>query len=303
MSDIILIILTIIAPIILIAALGAGMDHHRVLDSRSLSRLIIYLFSPSLAFHSMANATLNGSEVVGLFSFAILVLLITTGLGWLVTVGFKMNKLAASAFVMSVTLTNIGNYGIPFCQFAFGQPGLERALVITVAYAMYAYSMGVVLASWGQASLWQATKNAFTVPTPYAAVLGLAVNYTGLPLPDLLTRVVGLLQGATVPMMLILLGIQIYRVKFAEAQWGIIFGASAMRLLGGPIIGVLIAGVLGLQGVTRQVAIMQSAMPTAVMATILATEFDSDPQLTSGAVMVTTTASIITLSLLLYLIW
>ncbi|MCP4428095.1 MAG: AEC family transporter, partial [Chloroflexi bacterium] len=120
--------------------------------------------------------------------------------------------------------------------------------------------------------------------------------------PELLMRVAGILRGAAIPLMLILLGIQISRVSFKGGQWRVILGASGIRLAGGALVGWLLATMLGLQGVTRQTAIIESSMPTAVIATILATEFESDASLVSGIVLASTLLSVITLSVLLYIL-
>lgn len=302
MSEIFSIILTIIAPIILVALIGVLLDRTLALDARTVSRLIIYAGSPALAFYSLANATLQSSEVTRLFGFAVTQTLLATILAWLVTYALKMDRLTASAFVLTAGLMNLGNYGIPFNEFAFGQAGLERAVIVTVGLQVVVYSVGVFVASWGRASIWQSAKNMAMVPTPYAAAAGLVVNFGGITVPTLIMRVVQILQSAAIPLMLILLGIQISRVKFKTGNWGIVFGAATMRLLGGPIIGLLVAAMFSLQGTSWQVAMIQSAMPTAVVTTILATEFNSDPQLASSVVLVSTLLSIFTLSVLLFLI-
>jgi hypothetical protein len=77
-------------------------------------------------------------------------------------------------------------------------------------------------------------------------------------------------------------------------------GVSLTRLVGGAVVGLLFATLLGLQGVTRQVAIVEAAMPTAVMASVLATEFDGDAELVSSVVLISTLLSLITLPILLY---
>lgn len=302
MSEILSIILTIIAPIILVASLGVLLERATTVDVRTLSRIIIYAASPALAFYSMANATLQSREVLHLLTFGLLQAGTATAAAWLLTRALKLDRLTASAFVLSVGFMNIGNYGIPFNEFAFGQPGLERALIITVAQGLYAYSIGVFVASWGRASIWQSLKNAALVPTPYAAVAGLVVNFGAIPVPPLLMRVVEILEGAAIPLMLLLLGMQISRVNFRGGRWNIVFGAATMRLIGGPLIGVFIATLLGLNGVTGQVAIMEAAMPTAVVTTILATEFGSDAKIASSVVLVSTLLSVISLSVLLYLV-
>lgn len=302
MPQILNIVLTIIAPIIVVAGLGGLLDRIKAFEARNLSRVTIYVASPALAFYGMANATIRSDELLGLVASGLLTASISAVIGWVISRVFKMPRLTASAFVLSVCMINIGNYGIPFNEFAFGRPGLERALVMAVTQIFFAYSVGVFLASWGRASILKSLKNAISVPGPYAAGLGLLVNFAHLPLPDLVMRVAYILQGAAVPLMLLLLGIQIARVEFRGGPWPIILGASGLRLVGGPLIGIAVATALGLEGVTWQVAVIQSAMPTAVVTTILATEFESDPQITSSVVLVSTLSSVATLSVLLYLV-
>jgi predicted permease len=302
MPQILSIVLTIIAPIIAVAGLGVWLDKVRPVDAKSLSRLIIYLTSPALIFYGMANAAIQPAELLDLLILSVTVLVSTTVIAWAITVLFKMPRITASAFVLAVSLANIANYGIPFNEFAFGQPGLERAVVITVIFGLYAHTVGVFVASWGRASVTQALKNVITIPTPYAALLGLLANFGYITLPDIVDRIAYILQGAAIPLMLLLLGIQIGRVSFSVKYWQLVLGASGLRLIGGAIIGWGSAGMLGLSGVTRQVAILEAAMPTAVIATILATQFDSDAELVSSITLASTLLSIITLSVLLFIL-
>ncbi len=298
MPQIINIILTTIAPIIVVAGLGALLDKTKKLEARSVSRVAIYLATPALAFYSLANSSLNKTELGNLVLFFILATSSITILAWLVSRWFKMERLTASAFVLSVSLINLSNYGIPLNEFAFGQVGLERALMLAVCGFIYSNTVGVFLASWGQASILQSFKNVLKVPTPYAAVLGIAVNQNLLTVPEGVMQVTGILRDAAVPLMLIMLGIQISRVS-VKGQWQLILGAAGLRLLGGMAIGVAIASYLGLEGITRQVAIVETSMPTAVTAALLATEFESDAELTGSIILVSTLLSIITLSVLL----
>jgi predicted permease len=94
--------------------------------------------------------------------------------------------------------------------------------------------------------------------------------------------------------MLIMLGIQVSRISH-QGKWGIMIGASFIKLVGGDAIGLLFALLLGLSGVTRQTAIVEAAMPTAVVAGVLATEFNSDARLVSSIILLSTLLSVLTL--------
>jgi predicted permease len=101
--------------------------------------------------------------------------------------------------------------------------------------------------------------------------------------------------------MLIMLGVQISRTTL-QGRWGLTVGVSLTRLIGGALVGLFFATLLGLTGITRQVAIIEAAMPTAVMASVLATEFKGDAKLVSSIVLLSTLLSLITLPILIFLL-
>ncbi|MEJ2599531.1 MAG: AEC family transporter, partial [Anaerolineales bacterium] len=57
--------------------------------------------------------------------------------------------------------------------------------------------------------------------------------------------------------------------------------------------------VLGLDGLTRQVGVIEASMPSAVLTIVLATEYDVEPTFVSAAVFTSTLASAFTLTPLL----
>jgi hypothetical protein len=301
MPQILNILLTTVAPIVLIAGLGAVLDKWKTIDTRTLSTVIIYFGSPALAFYSIASSSIDGREFGQLVLFALLCMIVITVVSWLISVGTRMNRLTSSAFVLSVALVNGLNYGVPLNEFAFGQAGLARAIIIGVIFALYSYSVGVFLASWGKASTGQAFKNVLLVPLPYLAFLGLAVNLANISVPPVIMRITQILGGLAIPLMLLMLGIQISRASL-QGRWRLMFGASMVRLVGGATIGILLALLLGLGGITRQVAIVESAMPTAVTAGVLATEFNSDAKLVSSIIMLSTLLSLLTLPFVIMLV-
>jgi hypothetical protein len=224
-----------------------------------------------------------------------------TAAAWLISLASNMDRLTGSAFVLSASVLNGINYGIPLNEFAFGQAGLERAVFLGVMFALYTYTMGVFLASSGQASVGSAFKNVLQIPLPYAAVLGLVVNLGQIPVPEMALKITRILGGMAVPLMLLILGIQLSRTSI-HGRWKVMLGASFTRLLGGAALGFLLASVLSLEGVTRQAAIVEASMPTAVVAGVLATEFKSDAELVSSIIVLSTLLSLLTLPFIILLV-
>lgn len=298
MSTLAEIIYNIISPILLVVAVAFVADRYLDIDPRSLSRLLVYVFTPFLIFKGVAFSDLSGSEAGQLVAVAILMSVGIALVAWMVAHWTQLDRRTAAAFTLSATLINAGNYGLPLNRFAFGAPGEERAIVFFIATVIVSYTLGVFLASFGNLSARLALRNVFGVPLVYAALLGLAVNLLNVDLPLPMTRAVGLMADAAIPAMLAVLGVQLSRASVRGRMQPIVL-ASALRLLVGPLIAVGLVALLGLEGLARQVAIVQSAMPTAVVTGVLAVEFGADAELVTATILVSTVASVITLSVLL----
>lgn len=301
MSSLLSIILSIIAPILAIAALGVLADRLFTIDTRTISRLALYFTSPALVFAGIANSSLQSDEIGQLALFTVLALGAVTCLGWVFTRLLRLSQRSTSAFLLAIALVNSGNYGLPFNEFAFGQAGLERALIFFTVSAVFANTVGVFLASRGSASIGRSFLNIFRNPLPYATVLGFLVNQGWLTVPEPALRVTDVLGRAAIPLLMLLLGIQLSRTSLG-GNMSVVLTATALRLVGSVLLALPLAALLGLNGLARQVGIVEASMPTAVMSIVLAVEYDSDAEIVSSVVLLSTLASIVTLSaLLLYL--
>jgi predicted permease len=187
---------------------------------------------------------------------------------------------------------------LPVSDFAFGKEGLQRAVIFFVVSSVWTNTVGIFVASRGTGTIRQALLNVFKAPLPYAILAGFALNATHLVLPVPLDRAVGLLSQATVPFMLILLGLQLSRTQ-VRGRLGPMVLAVFTRLIIGPLVAVALAALLGLGGLTRQVCVLQAAMPSAVSGAVLATLFGGDAEFVAATVLLSTLASMATLSVLL----
>jgi predicted permease len=101
--------------------------------------------------------------------------------------------------------------------------------------------------------------------------------------------------------MIILLGVELARVEWSRSLRAVGVGAG-MRLLLGPLVGLLLAIPFGLQGAALQGNIVETATPAAVTNTVLAAEYNLDSSLVTAIVFIGTILSPLTLTpLLVYL--
>ena len=136
------------------------------------------------------------------------------------------------------------------------------------------------------------------VPSLYALAAAFILLVTHTAVPIAIMRPAGMLSDAAIPMMLLVLGMQLQRATFPTRP-GAVLVAVGLSLLVAPVIGITLSALLGMTGIARDVAIVVSAMPAAVVTTVLALEFDLDSAFVTSVVFVSTLLSPLTLVLLI----
>ena len=142
---------------------------------------------------------------------------------------------------------------------------------------MLLFTVGVFLASAGRKSAPQALAGIFRVPAVYGVLLAVLVMATGVTLPPAVMRPIELLSAAAVPVMLLVLGMQLERAGRPERP-GLVALAATLSLVVAPLVAFGLAHLLQLSGPARQAALVEASMPSAVVNTILAVEYESPPR-------------------------
>lgn len=294
----------IIAPIFLVVGAAVFLDRRLHIDPRPLSQMVVYLFTPFLVLDGIAKSDLTGAETGQIAGAALGISALMALAGWTVARAVGLDRRLIAVFVLSVTLMNAGNYGIPLNRFAFGAEGEARAMIFFVITVAFSNTFGVFLASSGTVSTRRALRNMLSVPLPYAVVAGFALNGLDITLPTPVARATSLLAQASVPAMLTVLGFQLSRAPLRVRALRAVLLAVGMRLALAPVIALPLVALLDLSGVGRQVALVQSSMPTAVVGGVLATEFSGpqDAEFITSVILISTALSTVSLSVLLALL-
>lgn len=288
-----------VLPVFLIAGAGYVLARMMPLDGRTLGRIVFYLASPSLVFRSLYNMDVSSEILQQELLLVIGVYVITAIIGWVVSADQERPR--RSALTMASAISNNGNMGLPISLFALGDAGLVMATVYYAISAFLTNTLGVFIASSGSAPLGKALAQSLRAPVVYATVFGLILNRLSLPIPDSLYRAVDLMANAAIPMMLVLLGIQLSVTPLNRDQ-RVVWRSLAVRLGISPLVALGLCLLMGIDGLERQVMVLQAAMPTAVVSTVLATEFAASPRLVAAAVLASTLVSMVTVSFVLVMI-
>jgi predicted permease len=184
---------------------------------------------------------------------------------------------------------------LPVVLFAFGNDALAPATVYFVTSSILTYTAGVFLAASGQRSVSRAILGISRTPAIYGVGVAALVLVTGISVPVVLTRPIQLLADAAIPVMILVLGMQLQRATKPERP-RVVAAAVALSLVAAPFVALGLTWLLGLTGYARQAGVVLASMPTAVITTILALEFDTAPAFVTNVVFMTTLLSPLTLA-------
>ena len=288
-------------PILLLSGAGLLLGRTLSIESRALGRVVFYVFSPILVFNLLLHIELNSGEILATMGYTVLVCALGGLLALLLGRLLHFERPILMAIILTVAFGNSGNYGLPLVSFAFGTQALAFASLYFVTTSILFNTAGVLIASLGHMDLKTAALGLFRVPAVYGVVLAALLNRFHVVLPTPLARTIDLAASGSIPLMIVLLGLELSRVTWSHSVRPI--GLSvALRLLAGPVIGLLLAIPFGFQGAARHGNVTETAMPAAVTNTVLATEYGLDTSLVTAMVFIGTILSPLTLTpLLVYL--
>jgi hypothetical protein len=281
-------------PILLIAGAGYLLARRGGVDVRTLSNVAFYILLPCLIFHMLVTSTLTGREVG---QMALAAALITAAMAVVGAVAARLLGLArveSSAFLLVVMFSNGGNYGLPLVSFAFGPVALQFATVFFLTGAVLTFTIGGLLAAAGRRPAIDALRDVLKMPMVYAAVAALIVLSLGITISPILLRPVSLLRDAALPTMILILGMQVQRAVVPRRPV-VSLTAVMVSLMIAPFVAIGVATALGITGEARQAVVILSSMPVAVSTTILAIQYDIDPEMVTSSVFLSTILSPLTL--------
>ncbi len=287
-----------VLPAFLIIGVGVLLDRLLKVDKKSLSRVALYVLVPSLVFTSANQSEVDpgamGQMILFVLVLTIVLVLVSLAVGALLHWPHR----TVDALVLSVAFVNAGNFGLSVILFSYGEAGLDLGAAFFVATNVLGNSLAALFALRGKSKGWRALLEILKLPGPYAFVVALLLRGLHIDMPTPILRAVSLIGQAAVPVMLMMLGLQLSQTRlggrYAQVAVGVV-----LRLGVGALIAIGLAPLMGLQGLARNVAIVQASTPTAVTSGLMAIEFDADADYVASVIFVSTLLSGLTITLLL----
>lgn len=284
-----------ILPIALVASFGFLLRSRFGLQTHSLTTLVFNVLSPCLVFSSLVNSQLTSEDLGALALFTLLNIVLMGGLAFGLSCLLRLDRRETVTVMIVAMFVNGGNYGLTLLQLRYGGDGLARGVIYFVTSTLILYTFGVFIASMGQASWRDSLKRMTRLPAVYAAVLAIIVYTFNIPIPQPIMSGITIAGGGAIPVMLIVLGMQMANMQSSEAT-SYVWPVVGLRMVGGPLIGLMVALLIGLQGLNRGSMIIEASMPPAVFTLILASEFGLPTAIVTRIVVISTLISPLTIA-------
>ena len=286
-------VLEIVSPVFLLAAIGftwvkAGFEYR----IQFVTRLAMTVAVPALIFVALMKSEV---DLIALGQLTLASVVAYGGIGLVGGALLAVLRLDQRTYLAPFMFGNTGNLGLPLALFAFGQPGLERAVVLLAVSAVLSFTIGIWLVA-GRGSFLKILRE----PMIWATLPGAFFLWMGWETPTFLTNTLELVGQMAIPMMLITLGVAVARLTPGRVQAAI--GLSILKLLICAAIGWGVGTLFQLDEVSFGVLVLQISTPVAVTAYLLAEKYGADAEAVAGFVVVSTLISVAGLPLLLALL-
>lgn len=297
--NVIVTVLEVVVPIFAVAAIGfgwvkLGYDYPQAF----ITRLSMLLAMPCLVFVTLARTELS-PETLGTVLLAAIVAHVAIGLAMVVLC--RIAGLQRETYLAPLIFGNTGNLGLPLALFAFGQPGLEVAIVIFAVSAVGSFTYGVWVVSGGGRGA-----RVLLEPIVLSCFLGAAFLLTGWDLPPIAVRTLDLIGQPAIPLMLLTLGAAVSRLAVRDLARPLVL--SLLKLVICVAAAIAVARGFGLGQLAQAVLVLQMIAPVAVTGYLIALrareagnpeEDGPDPDAVAGLVVISTLLSVISLPLVL----
>ncbi|HEX6611765.1 MAG TPA: AEC family transporter [Hyphomicrobiaceae bacterium] len=277
-------------PIITLVALGWLLQPKLKLDVASLNRVQVYVVMPAFLVHFLSAGKQPLSVVWPVVYFGIVQFMILIPIGWLLVLLLRMRKALGPMMGLGTAYANVGFFGIPVTQLAFGPDYLIHQSVLTALMAVLVCTVGVWLLAPAGGGL-SKLRTAFETPLIPSVGIGLTLRGLEIELPPVVSQPLQFLGSIFTPLALYTLGAGIAAQKIIRFELAPQLLILFLKFLFAPIVSWMICRVMGLPSDVTAVLVVAASTPVGVLITIFAAEYKTEAEFISTAVVISTALS------------
>lgn len=282
-------IVSILFPVFSLVLIGYLYARLYKPDLQPVNQIMLWIFVPALVFDIMSNQSFHIIEYRWLALAGLIVVLLPGIFAWLLAWLMDYPK---RAFVPTMMFNNCGNLGLPLAVLAYGESGLEGAIVLFLVSNLLHFSLGTWLFG-GIVSC----RGLLLNPVNLATFAGLLVNFLRLEIPQFIIEPISLLGQIVIPFMLFSLGVRMLNVNTSLLGVGVVCGIS--RPLFGLAAAAIAVLIIPLDEFQFGLLFLFAALPPAVLNFLFAEQYQQNPALVADMVVVANAMSVLTIGLVL----
>lgn len=270
-------------------------------------QLIVNVGMPCIVLSGILNFEIDGAVMALIFQTFLIAVGINVGaiaLSFTLAKSRGKTKAEASEIAIVSSLGNTAFIGIPLCTILFGPKGTLLAAVFDAGLDFVLWSVAVFLLQKSSRFSLANLKAMLNIPM-MAIILGLTLGFLQFEAPQFLKDLTRTLAGIASPLAMIYIGFLV------PDMWKRLPAIPALRLAP-PILFKLLFLPLatmfallmlfpGLDAMLKNVLIVQMAMPTFTLASVLFQRYDADVNFGTAVTTLSILLSIITIPIMVYI--
>jgi predicted permease len=263
-----------------------------------VSRFAFVAALPVMLFASAARVDFYALEDINYLLAGIFATLITALLAWYYGRWRQFPRARLGIFVQAAFRSNLAIVGIALCVSAYGDIGLAlAALPIAILTALYNVLAVLVLNSTLGSSHSPATfvLGILRNPLIIGIAAGIAVSLLEWPVPGAINVLADGVATYYLPLALLCIGGAMHLDTLRTAA-ALTWEATAWRLCLAPVVGVVLALLMGVRGEPLGVLFLLLSSPVAAASFVMVVAARGDGQLAANMVILTTLCSVITVT-------
>ena len=286
-----------VLPILIIIVIAIVYDRIFKPSIEDVAKLSIYLFTPIMVFDSFVRYNISFSVLLKPMIFMIVYTFTIIFLASFTGKLLKLNNDDRVSFILSVSMLNIGNYGLPLIYFTFGKAAEEYSMLYYIVFNISISTIAVYMSSPNRSK--DVIKNIVKIPIFLSVLIALTVTTLMIKLPESFMSSITLMSLGAIPLLTFVMGLQLSNITFKPAYIPVVLIATIIRLIISPIIAICFLYMLNINGLEKDVALVQSSTPSAMVPLMLNIIFKRPTDLLASIIFTTTVCSAITLPLII----
>lgn len=283
----------VVVPMAIMVGIGVLFRVFKIADAPTMKKvdnMIFKVFMPTLSFYNIYKTDFTQFDNIGYILYGVAVLMLLFLAAMVIVPRYVKPRATAASYGQAIFRSNYLIFGAAVAESIYGAGNIGIVTLLgSMAVPLFNAQAAILLetARQGSASTKKLLLAIAKNPTVIATVIGLAVNFSGIVLPELIVEVVLDLSGLTTPLSFLSIGVSL-SLGGAVAKKGFLTSAIALRLVIIPAIFVALGVALGFRGQELCALMILFAAPTAVSSYPMAVAMDADGDFAAQMVAYTT---------------